>query len=305
MVNKSNLEDSASVGVAAAILVASSLVTVFNMIRNAKHFNYPPAQYYLYVIFSMPALIGWLAWVEMLSSSKTRIIDVTLGLFKMICIVCFFEYMRRLLGREGSSYSSEIELKELITDTPPKCKLLCFSCSKIMDIGGARDYMWKIKMLLYQYAVAVPLLLIIALIVIFIDGDYDLDDSSLNNTFTILQAIKAVSTMVSLVGLINYGMYIDKIPSIAHIGVFHKLAAVKLGIFFTEIQPLIITLFASRDLITDDDNYSEEEVVIFTNSLLLTTEMALLSFLLVVMFPMTEYDNKDSSLTGKINPSNS
>ena len=59
------------------------------------------------------------------------------------------------------------------------------------------------------------------------------------------------------------------------LNIFKKLLIVKLGILFTEVQPLLIEIFAGTDLIASTSKYSTGKITVYTHSLLICTEMIL------------------------------
>ena len=63
----------------------------------------------------------------------------------------------------------------------------------------------------------------------------------------------------------------------------------KLGILFTEIQPNVIEIFSNNGAITSTSIYSTEEITAYTHSLLLCFEMTMVCFLMVLVFPLSDY----------------
>lgn len=69
----------------------------------------------------------------------------------------------------------------------------------------------------------------------------------------------------------------------------HKFIIIKLAILFTEVQPLIIQIFSRNGLIANTDKYDVEYITAYTNALLLCSEMIIVSFLLLLIFPLDDY----------------
>lgn len=160
----------------------------------------------------------------------------------------------------------------------------------MLNIEEAKTYIQRIRYLVIQFCVVLVILGVIGIIMIGATHDYDYNNSSENKVFTIFYGFKTVSSIVSLLGLLRIVWYVKRIPEMEKFGFFHKVLILKLGFLFTEVQPLIIELIASLDGIASTNIYSTAEITSYTNALLIVTEMIIISFLLYIEFPITDYD---------------
>ena len=94
-------------------------------------------------------------------------------------------------------------------------------------------------------------------------------------------------------------MHVNKIPEMSSLQILHKFVIIKLGLLFTEFQPIVVGIFADLDLIASTSKYSTSEITLYTNSLLLCSEMIIMSFLLVLIYPTEDY-NKSPDLRRSI-----
>ena len=290
MVDKDNLSESAAVGVTAVLLVVATCVSLFHLRSFIIHKHYPQAQNLLFCILLMPVLVGWSGWTELLLKQKAVVIDFLISLFASLCLATFFLYVEKLLGWEEKNgrgvYSENKKLESLISTSTPKF-LRCIKCRKIQTKKDAKQYLTVVRASIYQCCFVIVGLGILGSIFIISSGNYS--DNSDANIIRVLTLIKSISSIGALLSLLNFGIYVNKIPEMASMQLMQKFVIMKLGIFFTEIQPLIIGLFSNNGYIANNSKYSNEEITLYTNSLLLCSEMAIMSFLLVIFYPIDDY----------------
>ena len=129
------------------------------------------------------------------------------------------------------------------------------------------------------------------------------DITNKNKAILILQFIRSFSLAFALTSLIILGWYSSKLRQMYGLNIFKKLLIVKLGILFTEVQPLLIEIFAGTDLIASTSKYSTGKITVYTHSLLICTEMILWAFCLcfcslwVTMKNTQQIKRKDAWLT--------
>lgn len=287
-----NLEDSASLGVTAVILVFVTVMTLAIIVKFQRNLKYPEAQQKLILIFLMPLCIGWAAWVELLKESPARSLEFLMNLFKAICIASFMLYIERILGwvREGNvnRYDEESKFKMLVSNTVRKG--ICFKVQPKTTLEQAHRYLKIIRILVFQQCIILTLLGIIGIIMIVSTGNYNFHNSTQNMVFEIFAGVKSVSSIVSLLSLLNLIIYVKDIPQMSHFQFLHKFIIIKLGLVFTEVQPIIIGQFAKNGLIASTSDYSAEEITTYTNALMVVSEMIILCFLLVEVFPVADYE---------------
>lgn len=102
--------------------------------------------------------------------------------------------------------------------------------------------------------------------------------------------IKSISSMFALYFLVSYAFFAARIPELKDLKIKSKFYLIKLSMIFTEIQPLIISIFANRGLIANTSDYSPEEITNYTNSLLICSEMIIVGFIQILVFPLSDYN---------------
>jgi Organic solute transporter Ostalpha len=73
--------------------------------------------------------------------------------------------------------------------------------------------------------------------------------------------------------------------------IFYKLLIIKLSILFTDVQPLVIQIFATTGTIANNSLYTTEDITTYTNAALLCIEMAICCILMFLMFRIEEFED--------------
>lgn len=293
MVNYDNLSESASIGVTAVILVIVTCMTIYTIVLHRMNFFYPSAQRFLMIIFTMPIFIGWTTWTELLLEKEGRGVEYLINLFKSLCLASFMIYVERMLGciKSGSENEfSQDKAYEVLTSLENEFRFLgCFKVRPIQTKDQAKKYLRTVKMLVLQACVLLICLGIAGVIIIGATGTSDLKNGEYSTVFLIFSIINSISSLTALFTLLHYGLYTNKLPQLKNLKVMHKFIIIKLAILFTEVQPLIIQIFSRNGLIANTDKYDVEYITAYTNALLLCSEMIIVSFLLLLIFPLDDY----------------
>lgn len=294
MVDSNNLQASADIRVTAIVLMIVSIMNISKMISSFRNLKYKEAQVLLTSIYMMPIVIGWVSWIQLLKTSELRSIVFTMTLMKAICLACFLAYVERMIGwtvESGTNlYSKEKLYQNLATNRAPKCILPCIKIRVLDSEATAKWYMNRIRLYVYQLCAILALCTLVGLIYIGAADDPKLNKGQGTKLFIILSGCTSFSSMIALSGLLNFGVYSNSLPVLTSLKVMHKFMIIKLGLLFTEVQPLIISIFTYTDLIANTDKFSHEEITLYTNSLLVVSEMIIMSFLIVEIFPLSDYD---------------
>ncbi|OMJ65187.1 hypothetical protein SteCoe_38878 [Stentor coeruleus] len=293
MVDRNNLAESSSIGVTAVILSVASIISLYKIYSLFKSRLYFEAQKYLICIFLMPILIGWAGWIELLEEKKTPTLGFTQNLFKSACLASFMLYVERILGWEQDNgqnvYSEEIKFRSLVTGKAPRCLCRCIKFKPIETTEDAKKYMNIVRFYVLQLCVILVFLGIIGLIIILTTDKFKFGEQSLDSIWFYFNMIQAISSVFALLILLNFGMYVNALPDMGSLQILHKFAIIKLGLLFTEFQPIIISGIARTGAIVDDSDYSNDEITLYTSNLLLCSEMIIMSFLIILIFPDSDY----------------
>jgi Organic solute transporter Ostalpha len=77
--------------------------------------------------------------------------------------------------------------------------------------------------------------------------------------------------------------------------IFYKLLIIKLSILFTDVQPLVIQIFATTGTIANNSLYRTEDITAYTNALLLCAEMGICCILVFITFPTSDFEISEFS----------
>ena len=287
-----NLSENAVLFSTAAMLIVSSGISISLIVRYKRNPKYPQAQIYLFSIFMMPIFIGWASWIEIYQERQGVALEFLVMLFKSVCIVSFLLYVDRMLGciykDDNFSYSEEKKYENLILENPPK--FCCCKIKPITSVEKSKKYLRTIKIFVIQNCVVLVTLGIIGIIFISATDSWRADDENVNDFMTAFRIIKAISTMLAFTFLASLGLQANCIVELEPYKILTKFTLIKFGILLTQFQPIIIQIFAATGAIASTSKYSVEEITIYTNALLLCSEMIIMAFLLLIVFPLSDYD---------------
>ena len=308
MVNRNNLEDSATVGVTATILVISSLISIFMIRLHLQNYRYPKAQQHLFFLFLVPSLVGWGEWIEILIEESPLLLTYLMSFIKEYALIAFLLYIEALLGWENTGdknyFSKEAELKELCRAENTFRFLRCFKMNPFKTRDEAKSYLTSIRILVYQAMVVIITLGIIGIIVIIAGGVEEVEDGVYTGVISLLSGGKAVCSVIAIIALIHFCLFTNSLPGMKKYQFFHKFIVVKAAILFADVQPLVIHIFAATGLIADTSEFSSDEITNYTNAVLVCTEVLAISILIVFLFPVKDYIARDEEKEGLVEDDN-
>ncbi|CAG9330343.1 unnamed protein product [Blepharisma stoltei] len=299
MVDHDNLEESSAIIVTAIALLIASIVVFYQIHIFRVNLKYKQAQIRCIAIFMSPVVIGWASWACFFSGEEIRFIQVLIQLVKGAALFLFMQYVETLLGWTDSdgvnSFSSDILEKVLMNQHQAKC---CFGCIKPYPLATqnqVKKYMRKMKIGVFQFIAVMIVTALIAIIIIgsnyddYIEGDvYD------TSSWLWMSLCRSISSMFALIYLFNFAFFVEKVPEMRDFKIKLKFFIVKLTLIITEFQPLIVGLFARLNLIASTGKYSVSEITDYTNAMLMCSEMIVVSFLQLLVYPLTDYDGLPS-----------
>lgn len=295
MVDSNNLQASAAIWVAGFVLIIVTVMNLLTMIKSLRNLKYKEAQMMLISIYLMPIGIGWIAWVQMMNSSELRSIWFSLSFIKAICLACFLAYIQRMIGwtvHNGENiYSKDKLYQNLITNKSPRCILKCIKIRKIDSVENAKWYIERIRSFVYQLCAVLISCTFIGIIYALATKDPKLDHNNGSKIFLIIAGITSISSLVALNALLNFGMYANALPVLSNLKIMHKFIIIKLGLLFTEFQPIFLAIFVYAGVIANTSKFSHEEIILYANSSLVVSEMIIMSFLIVEVYPLSDYDS--------------
>jgi len=290
------MEETAAQFVSAVVLVIVTILALAQIFKFLKDGTYPRAQRALCVLFLMPIVIGWISWEHVYKKEKDLLLEKFLNLYKAAALFSFVYYMNSLIGwtvAEGKSfYSEESLVRVLKKQEKANCYLSCFPGSPLKTPEQCRSFIKKTNIGVLQMAVILILCEFIGMGLLAYDYCYwKVQKSGIIYSIVLLGgfALKFSSSGIALNYILNYSIFLSKIPEFRDLAILSKFIILKLALFLTEIQGIIIYGFCwlyVRYYASDEDPM---EVTLYTNSLLLCSEMIICGILQFTVFPITDF----------------
>lgn len=284
---------SAGFGVCGFLLVLSTLICIYYSTYHIKHIVYPAAQYRLLPYLFTPVVVGWLAWGELLMAHSPPFLKLISDLYTSITVICFVGYVFKMIGGEG--VGEEIEYSNIKMERSfiiNKSVRNLFTKIEMNSEENVRRYILRIWIFVYQFAAVVIITSFIGLITRLAQGDDDLyeqADTSPKKIFFWLSIIRTISTILAISRLKALSSTVSHISSVSHIKLSTKINAVQLSIMIQSIQALVISICVKLG-VPHGDGYDTDEKAIWTTNTLICSEMLVLAFIIILLFPMKDYD---------------
>ena len=192
------------------------------------------------------------------------------------------------IQNNGENVYSEDQVYHILCSTKTDTSFQCCKFKPISDKEKAKRYLMKIEIVTYGYIIILVSLILVGAFIILINMEDDTDD--LRSVFYVFFVIKTCATIPAAAGLTHFGMFVSTIPAMKDYQIMNKFNFINASILLTEAQPTFIALFASWGLIADTGAYDEDTTSDYANALLLCSEIMILSFIMFLVFPLTDYD---------------
>ncbi|CAG9333824.1 unnamed protein product [Blepharisma stoltei] len=302
MLDHDSLGESSAVGVMGVILIIASIIVLIQMMHHKRNFLYPPAQKRIFLLLLTPLVIGWSSWVCLLVGSKIAAIDSLISADRALNIWAFITYIEKMLGHTIESDQAAFSKEKMTQLLMKQEKASCFFCGKFYFTNEARAqaYIKRIKFGAYQYIfVLLSAAIITTILVTTRYNSYSIEHGS--NGAIWLTIAKSASMVLAMIYTLLFIWFVKKIPEMRYLKLQPKFAVTQFALQLTVIQPLIITLFATEDLIISTDIDSVDNITSWTSNLLLCSEMIIFTFLQFMIYPVSDYDSSLLEKSGKIN----
>ncbi|CAG9333821.1 unnamed protein product [Blepharisma stoltei] len=302
MFDHDSLGESSAVGVMGVILIIASIIVLIQMVHHKRNFFYPSAQKRIFLLLLTPLVIGWSSWVCLLVGSKIAPIDSLISADRALNIWAFITYIEKMLGwtieNDRAVFSKE-KMSQLLMKQV-KASFCCCEKFYFTNEARAQSYIKRIKFGAYQY---IFVLLCVAIITIILAAtrynSYSIEHGS--NGVIWLTIAKSASMGLAMTYTLLFVSFAKRIPEMRYLKLQPKFAVTQFALQLTVIQPLIITLFATEDLIISTDIDSVDNITSWTSNLLLCSEMIIFTFLQFMIYPVSDYNfSLLEKSTGKI-----
>lgn len=290
------MEESAAQFVSAVVLLIVSLLALLQIFKFLRDGSYPRAQRALCILFLMPVVIGWISWEHVYKKEKDLFLEKVLNLYKAAALFSFVYYMNSLIGwtvAEGKSfYTEESLIRVLMKQGKADCYLSCFSSSPLTTPDQCRRFIKKTNIGVLQMAIILILCEVIGMGLLAYDYCYWKVEKS-GWLFPVVQiggmALKFTSSGIALNYILNYSIFLSKVREFRDLAILSKFVILKLALFLTEIQGIIIYGFSWLYVKYYNSDEDPVTVTLYTNSLLLCSEMIICGILQFTVFPLSDF----------------
>ena len=290
------MEESAAQFVSAVVL---TIVTILALSQIAKFWFsgiYPSAQRALCVLFFLPVMIGWISLEHVYTKEKDHLMEKILNLYKAMALFSFMYYMNRMLGwtvADGKSfYTEEASANILMKQEKADCYLKCIPGFPLGTPAQCRRFVKYTNLGVLQMALMLVILELIGVGLIFYDYClFKYVKTGFLYEIVVIGgiSIKFCSSGIALNFILNYALFCAKIPEFRDLAIMSKFVILKLAMFLTEIQAIIIYGFAWLYVRYYDSDEDALQVTLYTNSLLLCSEMIICGILQFTIFPISDF----------------
>ena len=267
-------------------MIVATAVIIYLFSTFTLNFTYPEAQVFLFPLFILPLVIGWIGWAQLYTSTSYEIVELFTNIYKALILVFILLHVERLLGwiqANDKNLFSEEKFYNALCNPDVQRGWRCIKFKNFETSLEAKQYVDQIKIAVYQSPVIMFIIAIVGTVVIENESDWE------DEVMLILRLIRVVSVIVAIVALFSMVFFVNKLPEMKGLGILLKLVVVKFGIVFADVQPLIIQFLATENLITNKDKHSTDDITEYTQSLFICCEMIILAVLLAILFPASDY----------------
>ena len=293
---QTDMEESASQFVSAVVLLIVTILAFYQIFKFLRDGSYPRAQRALCVLFLMPVIIGWISWEHVYRKEKDLLLEKVLNMYKALALFSFIYYMNSIVGwtvADGKSFFSEESLvRVLIRQKKADCYMSCMPGSLLTTPNKCRRFVRNTNIGVLQMAIIIILCEVIGFGLIAWDYCYwKVTRSGIIYTGVRLGgfALKFASSGIALNYILNYSIFLSKIPEFRDLALLSKFVILKLALFLTEIQGIFIYGFSILYVKYYNTEEDPMEVTLYTNSLLLCSEMIICGLLQFTVFPLSDF----------------
>ncbi|OMJ94300.1 hypothetical protein SteCoe_2496 [Stentor coeruleus] len=290
------MEGSAAMFVSAVVLLIVTIVALVQICKFISSGAYPRAERSLCVMFFLPVLIGWISWEHVYTQKKDHVLEKILNLYKAAALFAFMYYMMCLLGwtvADGkSSKTEESMIRILMKQEKAECYMKCMGTDPLTTPDECRRFIKKTKYGVLQMAVVIIICEIIGIGLIIYDYKlFKETKKGLLYEFFLISGftVKFISSGIALNYILNFAIFCSKIEEFRDLNILSKFVLLKLAMFLTEIQGIIIFGFANLYVLYYAQDQDVLQVTLYTNSLLLCSEMIICGILQYTIFPLSDF----------------
>ncbi|RKP07456.1 organic solute transporter subunit alpha/Transmembrane protein, partial [Thamnocephalis sphaerospora] len=268
-------------GLAALTATIISFALIF---KHVQYYTVPSQQRYIVRICMMIPIYAFTSWLSYLFYREAPYFEFVRTLYEAFVIACFFILLVHYLG--DTSHSQQHALAEA---APDQMKLpLPFCC--ITYSPSNRNTIWYLKWGILQYAVVQPCLTVTGFIAQFFNR-YCPESLSPRYANVYIKAINFISVTVAMYALVT--LYVMVKDTLKPHQPFFKFLCVKLVVFFSFWQALVISILSRYDVIKPTQYWTKANIATGLDAILICFEMVAFALLHVKAFDFRVYRPKE------------
>jgi hypothetical protein len=194
---------------------------------------------------------------------------------------------------DGKSFFSEESLvRVLMKQKKSDCYLKCLPSSSFATPNKCRKFVRNTNIGVLQMAFVIVFCELFGFGLLAWDYCYwKVDKSGWMYPTVIIGgfALKFTSSGIALNYILNYAIFLSKVPEFRDLALLSKFVILKLALFLTEIQGIIVYGFSLLYVRYYSSDENPLEVTLYTNSLLLCSEMIICGILQFTVFPLSDF----------------
>jgi len=254
-------------GVAAAIATG---ISIFLIYKHAQYYTKPNQQRYIIRIILMVPIYATVSWLSYFFYQQDVYYETLRDCYEAFVIASFFILLLQYIG------DSSAEQKHILQgrDWPRMRLTLPFCC--ITYNPGSAHFLQLLKYGILQYVVIRPVMTVTAVILQYY-GVYCPESMSLKHSHIYITGILFVSVSVALYALITF--YVTMHEELKPHKPFSKFLCVKLVIFFSFWQDVVIVAAADFGYIRETQYWTIANISSGLNAILICFEMIFFAIL--------------------------
>ncbi|TPX43741.1 hypothetical protein SeMB42_g04610 [Synchytrium endobioticum] len=257
--------------------ILASLLSFYLCYRHFQHYFKPNYQRHIVRILLMVPIYALCSTLSFRFYKNSIYFDIVRDGYEAFVIYSFFHLLMDYLGPDFESRHARLMKKSTRTCLFP------FICFKYSPRGHA--FLINCRVLVLQYVIVRPLMTILALVLQTFEVLCPNSSSPAHGAFWI-SGTNLISVSIAMYGLLEF--YIVIHHDIAEHNPFYKILAVKLVVFFSFWQSIVLSILEALGLLSAD-NWSADSLSDLIQSFLVCLEMLIAAFLHIYAFSHREF----------------
>ncbi|KAF0541708.1 organic solute transporter Ostalpha-domain-containing protein [Gigaspora margarita] len=260
--------------VSGAFAFVATVVSIYLIIKHSQYYHRPDCQRHIIRIILIIPIYAVISWLSYRFFHYSIYFEAVRDCYEAFVIAAFFALLTQYVE------DSTEETKEILNNIEKKSCPFPLGCYRYRPTSERFLHMAKWGIL--QYVVLYPLITL-AILITEAFGVYCVESMRFVFAQVYLKSAQLLSVTVALYALVVFYNAIS--DAIASEKPFFKLLCVKMVVFFSFWQALILSVLASIGLIHETQYWTRSNIGRGINSLLICFEMMIFAILHIYAFP--------------------